>query len=85
MADDRAVLQNMLEQALEKEKVSQAQYFSKLRSKYGAMKKSEQEDVINVEESPEAKQRKPKKKKPTKNPQTKTLPKLNPLRPLQRR
>ena len=80
--DDRAVLQNMMEQALEKRTVSQAQSFSDLRSKYGAKKKSE--DVITVDESPEVKQSKPKKINPQKNPQTKTLPKLNPLRPLQR-
>ena len=67
-ADDRAVLQNMLEQALEKKKVSQAQSFSDLLSKYGAKKKSEQEDVINVDESPEAKQSKPKKNKPSEKP-----------------
>ena len=54
--------QNMLEQALEKEKVSQAQSFSDLRTK----KKSE--DVITVDESPDVKQGKPKKKKNTEKP-----------------
>ena len=82
--DYRAVLQSMLEQALEKKKVCQAQSFSDLRSKYGAKKKSE--DVITMDESPDLKQSKPKKNKPTEKPtEKKTLPKLNPLRPLQRR
>ena len=74
--DDRAVLQNMLEQALEKKKVCQAQSFSDLRSKYGAKKKSEED--ITVDESPDVKQRKPKKnistEKPTDKNTTQTKP-----------
>ena len=79
-ADNRAVLQNMLEQALEKKKVSQAQSFSNLLSKYKAKKKSEQEDVINVDESPEAKQSKPKKSKPNEKPTDKNTTQTKPTK-----
>ena len=76
--DERAVLQNMLEQVLEKNKVSQAQSFSDLRSKYGAKKKSEPEDVINVDESPEAKQSKPKRNIPNVKTNTKNTTQTKP-------
>ena len=76
--DVRAVLQNMMEQALEKKTVSQAQSFSDLRSKYGAKKKSE--DVITVDESPEVKQSKPKKNKPTEKPTDKNTTQTKPTK-----
>ena len=79
-ADDRAVLQTMLVQALVKKKVSQAQSLSDLRSKYAAKKKSDQEDVINVDESPEAKQSKPKKDKPNEKPTDKNTTQTKPTK-----
>ena len=75
--DDRQVLQQMLEQALEMKKKSECQTLADLRKTYTSKKKVEEEVISVVDDSPDVKKKKPapvpKKTKATDKPNAKDI------------